>query len=392
MRATSLRLGLMASARAAAAVASAPRLVAGRRLVSEIARVSHHDLRAAGGAACFLRVPLASAPVKFRISDGMTVKDLVSEIKREDPSVKDVSFVFRDGTPVNANALAGVVLNGPSAGPATLALRVDGKSMPIQGDDVGDGGALDLGVIAKKRAFQATLSELRGAGRAEVTVAELVRAAAEHHLTESEALAMLRASHASGAVLHFYGDSQLHPLVFLEPDAAYGFTKGLVPAERREALAQRLAAVDLRLATLLPEHQRLDRKASRHAMAMLWLGFGGVLVQLVGIARLTWWEFSWDIMEPISYCASAFQGIVLYSFYQVLNRNPDSKVSVKEFLHDRKLAKLYKKTGFDSKGLASLQAERAQLLEQLKESPRESAEAIAAELLEDAARAARPQK
>jgi len=35
------------------------------------------------------------------------------------------------------------------------------------------------------------------------------------------------------------------------------------------------------------------------------------------LARLTWWEYSWDIMEPVTYFVTYGTAIALYAYYVV---------------------------------------------------------------------------
>lgn len=39
----------------------------------------------------------------------------------------------------------------------------------------------------------------------------------------------------------------------------------------------------------------LDGKAGRKANALTWVGLGLMSVQFGVLARLTWWEYSWDV-------------------------------------------------------------------------------------------------
>ena len=44
--------------------------------------------------------------------------------------------------------------------------------------------------------------------------------------------------------------------------------------------------------------QILAEQADRRTQNLTWLGLGLMSVQFGILARLTWWEYSWDIMEP----------------------------------------------------------------------------------------------
>lgn len=52
---------------------------------------------------------------------------------------------------------------------------------------------------------------------------------------------------------------------------------------------------------------------------MIWLGLGLMSVQVGILARLTWFDYSWDIVEPISYFVSYAAVIGVYAYF-VLTR------------------------------------------------------------------------
>ena len=42
----------------------------------------------------------------------------------------------------------------------------------------------------------------------------------------------------------------------------------------------------------------MSAQAEKRTNHLTWLGLGAMSVQFGILARLTWWEYSWDIMEP----------------------------------------------------------------------------------------------
>lgn len=48
---------------------------------------------------------------------------------------------------------------------------------------------------------------------------------------------------------------------------------------------------------------------------MTWLGLGLMSVQFGVLARLTWWEYSWDIMEPVTYFVTYGTGMACYAYF-----------------------------------------------------------------------------
>lgn len=58
----------------------------------------------------------------------------------------------------------------------------------------------------------------------------------------------------------------------------------------------------------------LDDKAGRKANALTWVGLGLMSVQFGVLARLTWWEYSWDVSRFSMLLIRQFIG-----FYNFLN-------------------------------------------------------------------------
>jgi hypothetical protein len=63
----------------------------------------------------------------------------------------------------------------------------------------------------------------------------------------------------------------------------------------------------------------LALKAKKHTNRMIWLGLGLMSLQAGILARMTWFEYSWDIVEPISYFVTYSAVIGVYAYF-VLTR------------------------------------------------------------------------
>jgi hypothetical protein len=48
----------------------------------------------------------------------------------------------------------------------------------------------------------------------------------------------------------------------------------------------------------------IDAACDKYCDRLLWFFFGAMGLQTGIFARLTWWEYSWDIVEPITYFAT----------------------------------------------------------------------------------------
>lgn len=65
----------------------------------------------------------------------------------------------------------------------------------------------------------------------------------------------------------------------------------------------------------LQKKVELDQKAYRKSNMLTWLGLGLMSVQFGVLARLTWWEYSWDIMEPVTYFVTYGTGMATYAYF-----------------------------------------------------------------------------
>lgn len=55
--------------------------------------------------------------------------------------------------------------------------------------------------------------------------------------------------------------------------------------------------------------------AERRTTVLTWVGLGLMSVQFGILARLTWWEYSWDIMEPVTYFVTYGTAMAAYAYY-----------------------------------------------------------------------------
>ncbi|KOB65912.1 Uncharacterized protein OBRU01_22062, partial [Operophtera brumata] len=74
---------------------------------------------------------------------------------------------------------------------------------------------------------------------------------------------------------------------------------------------------------------------------LTWVGLGLMGVQFGVLARLTWWEYSWDIMEPVTYFVTYGTAMAAYAYFEYIL--PD----VKDRQHLLTLHKKAKKIGLN---------------------------------------------
>lgn len=67
---------------------------------------------------------------------------------------------------------------------------------------------------------------------------------------------------------------------------------------------------------------QIDRKAEALVRFELYSGLGFLVLQTLGFMRLTFWELSWDVMEPICFFVTSFHFAMAYLFFMRTSTEP----------------------------------------------------------------------
>lgn len=63
----------------------------------------------------------------------------------------------------------------------------------------------------------------------------------------------------------------------------------------------------------------------------VWSGVSLCLPQLFGFAYLTWWELSWDVMEPVAYFVSLTYSLIAYMYFLITRGSYFEQKEFKEY-------------------------------------------------------------
>lgn len=107
-------------------------------------------------------------------------------------------------------------------------------------------------------------------------------------------------------------------------------------------------------AQLLKEKDEIDQIAHKQVRSMLWGALGALSVQSMLFFRLTFWELSWDVMEPICFFVTSSSLLAGFFFFVITKRDP-SYHDFMDTLFSSKQRKLIKKKKFDVKRFQELQ-------------------------------------
>ncbi|XP_010544122.1 PREDICTED: calcium uniporter protein 6, mitochondrial-like [Tarenaya hassleriana] len=149
-----------------------------------------------------------------------------------------------------------------------------------------------------------------------------------------EAHAFARVLDDAGVVLIFRGK------VYLHPDKVVGLVRRAIPM----ALTHEDDPMREEFDKLKNMKEEIDVLAHKQVRKILWCGLAYSVAQIGLFFRLTFWEFSWDVMEPIAFFATATGIIVGYGYFLVTSRDPSYQDFLKRLFisRQRKLLKRYK--------------------------------------------------
>ncbi|KFQ81776.1 hypothetical protein N337_02096, partial [Phoenicopterus ruber ruber] len=97
---------------------------------------------------------------------------------------------------------------------------------------------------------------------------------------------------------------------------------------KEKELIGRLEELKEQLAPLEKVRMELNRKAEKRTTLVLWGGLAYMATQFGILARLTWWEYSWDIMEPVTYFITYGSAMAMYAYFVMTRQEyvyPDAR-------------------------------------------------------------------
>ncbi|XP_012148867.2 mitochondrial calcium uniporter isoform X1 [Megachile rotundata] len=110
-------------------------------------------------------------------------------------------------------------------------------------------------------------------------------------------------------------------------------------ADMEKQVLAELEAVRLELEPLEQQLQELETTATRKANIFIWVCLVLMSVQFSGLARLTWWEYSWDIMEPVTYFVTYGTTMACFIYFLLTKQ----EYMLPDVLNRRRLIALHKR-------------------------------------------------
>ncbi|TKY47297.1 Calcium uniporter protein 6 [Spatholobus suberectus] len=159
-----------------------------------------------------------------------------------------------------------------------------------------------------------------------------------------EAAAFAKVLDEAGVVLLF------RDKVYLHPDKVVDLVRRAVPL----ALTADNDPMREELKKLQEKKEEIDVLAHKQVRRILWSGLGFGVVTVGFFFRLTFWEFSWDVMEPIAFFTTTTGLVIGYAYFLFTSRDPTYQDFMKRLFLSRQ-RKLFKRRNFDIERFKELQ-------------------------------------
>ena len=126
----------------------------------------------------------------------------------------------------------------------------------------------------------------------------------------------------------------------------------ILPAAKQQELAPRAGGEESEarrreeLDAMESEKAAIDAAAAAQVRRELWCGLGLVAAQTLGFMRLTFWELSWDVMEPVCFYVTSLYFMSGYAFFMRTATEPSFEGFFRCRLASRR-RRLMRARGFD---------------------------------------------
>ncbi|KAL5557232.1 hypothetical protein UlMin_039468 [Ulmus minor] len=160
--------------------------------------------------------------------------------------------------------------------------------------------------------LEAVKSRLREMEKSWISYSEFVRICGEGCLNPDEGRSVAKMLDESGTVI------VLGNAVFLKPELVAKALQELIPAPEANPNDPRRRELE----ELEKKKAQIDAKADLLVRRELWGGLAYLLIQTAGFMRLTFWELSWDVMEPICFYVTSVYFMAGYAFFLRTSKEP----------------------------------------------------------------------
>ncbi|XP_052197939.1 calcium uniporter protein 2, mitochondrial-like [Diospyros lotus] len=215
-------------------------------------------------------------------------------------------------------------------------IRLDGLIPPPVSPPEDKLTVLDARKLLRISQLEMVKSKLSQIKEDHISYADFVQICSEGCPNPAQGLEFAKILDESGTVI-VLGD-----VVLLRPDQVVKAIQSVIPVPKARPEDPRWKELE----EMEEQKAAIDGKAESLVRLELWGGLGYLVVQTAAFMRLTFWELSWDVMEPICFYVTSIYCMAGYAFFLRTSKEP----SFEGFFQSRfnaKQTRLMKRQNFD---------------------------------------------
>jgi len=199
---------------------------------------------------------------------------------------------------------------------------------------------------------------------------EFIHKCEDMGIDNDNAVVLLTVLSDMGDVLHVQQNIELHDVIFLRPAGIIdSLEKALNVEQIKLTFEQRIALLEELRQELAPlqeaakkHYEKAEKSASRIATGVL-MGLG---FQFFLFARFTWWDYDWDVMEPVTYFTTIVETVIAGYGWYLWTGSEYAHMNFRELLLQLRLNREYRKHKFDKEKYETLQHRISELETEVK--------------------------
>ncbi|KAK4781948.1 hypothetical protein SAY86_016050 [Trapa natans] len=195
-------------------------------------------------------------------------------------------------------------------------LRLDGLSPPTHASVVPQDGlsVVEARKLLKLACMERLKSKLRAISESSITYEQYLKICNQACENEDHAVELAKTMDEIGNVIVLGNIGQSRRVISV--NANNSWPTGFVAKSMEAILHQTIVMHDdprrVELGSMEEEKSEIDSKARAQVRAELYCGLGFIVMQTLGFMRLTFWELSWDVMEPICFFVTSLHFTLAY--------------------------------------------------------------------------------
>ncbi|KAG4200211.1 hypothetical protein ERO13_A05G196600v2 [Gossypium hirsutum] len=170
----------------------------------------------------------------------------------------------------------------------------------------------DARKLLRASQIQKLKAKLREIPKSSISYYEFVQICLDGCGNEAQGLELAKVLDHSGNVI------VLGNVVFLRPEELAKSMESMIS----ESMALPDDPRRKELEEMGKQKAEIDKKAKAQVRGELYCGLGFLLLQTLGFMRLTFWELSWDVMEPICFFVTSLHFASAYGFFLTTSTEP----------------------------------------------------------------------